>query len=204
MVYVPANGLLDEIRHLELLKAYCAIISPQPYFLLFLHLSTVSQVVSVALLLLPVHWPHFPPERFYAPIGHEQEMTGIDAVAEEGYFAEEAKCEDNTGSDGNFDEGADDALGEGFPVGLVFNAEIHFLLKASQRISLIGLFFDDFLRNGSLFFARNGSVEVVFEGFGNSFYSNDNSPKSWRYILPDFNVGTGEFYAVPLLHLYLG
>ena len=131
-------------------------------------------------------------------------MTSIDAVAEEGNFAEEAKCKDNTCSDCNLDEGTDDTLGESFSVGLVFNAEIHFLLKASQRISLIGLFFDDFLRNWSLFFTCNGSIEVVFEGFGNSFYSDDNSPKSWRYILPDFNVGTREFYAVPLLHLYLG
>ena len=131
-------------------------------------------------------------------------MTGIDAIAEESYFAEEAKCEDNTCSNCNLDKGTDDALGEGFLVRLVFNAEIHFLLKTSQRISLIGLFFDDFLRDWSLFFTWNGSIEVVFEGFGNSFYSNDNSPKSWRYILPDFNVGTREFYAVPLLYLYFG
>ena len=131
-------------------------------------------------------------------------MTSIDAVAEEGNFTEEAKCKDNTCSNCNLNEGTDDTLGESFSVGLVFNAEIHFLLKASQRISLIGLFFDDFLRNWSLFFTCNGSIEVVFEGFGNSFYSDDNSPKSWRYILPDFNVGTREFYAVPLLHLYLG
>ena len=204
VVYVSANGLLYEIWHLELLKAYGAIISSQSYFLLLLHLGTISQIVSVAFLLLSVYWPHLSPKWFYAPVCNKQKMTGIDAIAEEGYFAEEAKCEDNTCSNCNLDKGTDDALGEGFLVRLVFNAEIHFLLKTSQRISLIGLFFDDFLRDWSLFFTWNGSIEVVFESFRNSFYSDDNSPKSWRYILPDFNVGTREFYAVPLLHLYFG
>ena len=112
-------------------------------------------------------------------------MLRVDAVAEKCNFAEEAQGHKDADGHYNLNEHFSDEFGHCFLVDLVVDPEEHFLLKVGFSGSLL---VDEFLRDFCLFFARNGPVEVVFEGFGDGLDPDDYSPEWLRHVFFDLNV----------------
>ena len=126
-------------------------------------------------------------------------MFCVNTVAEESYFTEEAESNHDADSNNNLNEHFGDKLCHTFFVNFKCDSEKHFLLKLIFSESLL---VNEFLRDRCLFFSWDGSVEIIFEGLRDSFYSDDNSPERLWYFLFDLDVGASEGKTCSFLNSY--